>query len=109
MIEYIIFGIVDNAVMLCGALFGVSLEKKLPKKLQTGFLGATLGAGLGNAFSDFLGGLGATNIQLAIGSGLGCLISLLIIPIYLTIKSEVKNGQRTKRTTIRQSSIRWGM
>ena len=108
-LEYIIFGIIDNAVMLSGALFGVSIEKRFPKKLQTGFLGCTLGAGLGNAFSDFLGGLGATNIQLAIGSGLGCLISLLIIPIYLTIKSEVKNGQRTKRTTIRQSSIRWGM
>ena len=89
--EYIIFGIVDNAVMLAGALFGVSLEKKLPKKLQSGFLGATLGAGIGNAFSDFLGGLGATNIELALGSGLGCLISLVIIPIYLAIKREVKN------------------
>jgi len=92
--EYIIFGIVDNAVMLCGALFGVSLEKKLPKKLQSGFLGATLGAGIGNAFSDFLGGLGATNIELALGSGLGCLISLVIIPIYLTIKREVTDEEK---------------
>jgi hypothetical protein len=90
-IEYIIFGIVDNAVMLSGALFGVSLEKKLPKKLQSGFLGATLGAGIGNAFSDFLGGLGATNIELALGSGLGCLIALVILPVYLAIKKEVKN------------------
>ena len=98
--EYIIFGIVDNAVMLAGALFGVSIEKKLPKKLQSGFLGATLGAGIGNAFSDFLGGLGATNIELALGSGLGCLISLLIIPIYLTIKREVKNGQKSKSKII---------
>ena len=89
--EYIIFGIVDNAVMLSSALFGVSIEKKLPKKLQSGFLGATLGAGIGNAFSDFLGGLGATNIELALGSGLGCLISLVIIPIFLAIKKEVKN------------------
>ena len=96
-IEYIIFGIIDNAVMLTGALFGVSFEKKLPKKLQTGFMGATIGAGLGNAFSDFLGGLGATNLELALGSGLGCLISLLIIPIYLTIKSEVKNGRSKAR------------
>ena len=92
--EYIIFGIVDNAVMLAGALFGVSLEKKLPKKLQSGFLGATLGAGIGNAFSDFLGGLGATNIELALGSGLGCLISLVIIPIYLTIKREVTDEEK---------------
>ena len=48
MIEYIIFGIIDNAVMLSGALFGVSIEKKFTKRLRTGFLGATVGAGLGN-------------------------------------------------------------
>ena len=83
MVEYIIFGIIDNAVMLSGALFGVSIEKRFPKKLQSGFLGATIGAGLGNAFSDFLGGLGATNIELALGSGIGCLLALILIPIYL--------------------------
>ena len=94
--EYIIFGIVDNAVMLSSALFGVSIEKRFPKKLQSGFLGATLGAGIGNAFSDFLGGLGATNIVLALGSGLGCLISLLIIPIYLTIKREAINAKENR-------------
>ena len=53
-------------------------------------MGATIGAGLGNAFSDFLGGLGASNLDLAIGSGLGCLLALIIIPIYLIIKREVK-------------------
>ena len=91
MIEYIIFGIIDNAVMLSGALFGVSIEKKFTKSLRTGFLGATVGAGLGNAFSDFLGGLGATNIELAVGSGLGCLIALILIPLYLIIKGRLLN------------------
>jgi len=91
MIEYIIFGIIDNAVMLSGALFGVSIEKKFTKRLRTGFLGATVGAGLGNAFSDFLGGLGATNIELAVGSGLGCLIALILIPLYLIIKGRLLN------------------
>ena len=91
MIDYIIFGIIDNAVMLTGAIYGVSLEKKLPKKLQTGFLGATIGAGLGNAFSDFLGGLGSGNIPLAIGTASGCLIALALIPIYMQFKTkEVK-------------------
>ena len=85
MTEYIIFGIIDNAVMLTGALYRYKIEKTLPKKLQTGFLGATIGAGLGNAFSDFLGGLGATNLSLAFGSAIGCLIALGIIPIYLKI------------------------
>ena len=85
MIEYIVFGIIDNAVMLCGALFGVSIEKRFPKKLQTGFLGATVGAGLGNTFSDFLGGIGATNMELAFGSAIGCILALIIIPIYTII------------------------
>ena len=88
MIDYIIFGIIDNAVMLTGAIFGYKIEKKFPKKLQTGFLGATIGAGLGNAFSDFLGGLGATNLSLAFGSAIGCLIALGIIPIYLKISKK---------------------
>ena len=88
MTEYIIFGIIDNAVMLTGAIFGYKIEKKFPKKLQTGFLGATIGAGLGNAFSDFLGGLGATNLSLAFGSAIGCLIALGIIPIYLKISKK---------------------
>ncbi len=95
-IEYIIFGIIDNAVMLTGALFGVSIEKKFPKKLQTGFLGATIGAGLGNTFSDFLGGLGATNLELAFGSAVGCLLALIIIPIYLTINNHRLTGGQKK-------------
>ena len=82
MVEYIIFGIIDNAVMLSGALFGISLERKLPKKIQTGYLGATLGAGLGNTFSDFLGGVGATNMDLAFGSAIGCIIALVLIPMH---------------------------
>ena len=85
MIEYIVFGIIDNAVMLSSALFGVSVEKRFPKKLQTGFLGATVGAGLGNTFSDFLGGIGATNMELAFGSAIGCILALIIIPIYTII------------------------
>ena len=81
MVEYIIFGIIDNAVMLSGALFGISIERKFPKKLQTGVLGATVGAGLGNTFSDFLGGIGATNLDLAFGSAIGCLLAFSIIPM----------------------------
>ena len=90
MIEYIIFGVIDNAVMLSGALFGVSIEKKFPKKLQSGFLGATIGAGLGNAFSDFLGGLGANNMELAFGSAIGCLMALVLIPLYLAFQMRGK-------------------
>jgi|TARA_R100000687_G_scaffold65173_1_gene53541 homoserine acetyltransferase len=86
MLDFVVFGFIDNAVMLAGALAGISVEKKLPKKLQTGFLGATIGAGLGNTFSDFLGGLGATNLDLAVGSALGCLLALFLIPCYVKLQ-----------------------
>ena len=54
MIEYIIYGIVDNFIMILGSVSGHSFEKYLPKRFQTGF-GAVYGAGFGNALSDFLG------------------------------------------------------
>ena len=93
MLDFVIFGFIDNAVMLAGALAGISIEKKLPKKLQTGFLGATIGAGLGNTFSDFLGGLGATNLDLAVGSALGCLLALFLIPCYVKLNGRVTDGK----------------
>ena len=40
-----------------------------------------IGAGIGNAVSDFTGGLASGNIVLAIGTGLGCLIALVTIPL----------------------------
>ena len=78
--DFVIFGIVDNGVMLIGAFFGLGLEKYLPSKLQVG-LGAVIGAGIGNAVSDFAGGLASGNLVLAIGTGLGCLIALVTIPL----------------------------
>ena len=83
--DFIIFGIVDNGVMLMGAFFGLGLEKYLPSKLQVG-LGAVIGAGIGNAVSDFAGGLASGNLVLAIGTGLGCLIAMTAIPLFHNIQ-----------------------
>ena len=44
--DAVLFGIVDNGVMLIGAFFGLGLEKYLPGRFQVG-LGAIIGAGLG--------------------------------------------------------------
>jgi len=78
--NYVLFGIVDNGVMLMGAFFGLGLKKHLPKSLQVGG-GAVIGAGIGNAVSDFAGGAASLSWDLAFGTGLGCLIVLIVIPV----------------------------
>ena len=90
--DYVIFGIVDNGVMLMGAFFGLGIEQYLPKRFQVG-LGAIIGAGLGNAVSDFLGGAATANWPLAFGTGAGCVIALLAIPVLYKIQQRwVKKG-----------------
>ena len=85
-LEYIIFGIIDNLVMIIGAMTGYEVEKFLPKSLQKG-LGAVIGAGIGNATSDWLGGFVAGNLGMANGTALGCIIGLLFIPAILLISN----------------------
>ena len=81
MIDFIIFGITDNAVMIFGAFTGYEVEKYLPKRFQLGALMPIVGAGLGNTVSDFAGGVMAGNMELAVGTGIGCLIGLITIPL----------------------------
>jgi hypothetical protein len=80
MIDYIIYGIVDNGVMILGAMTGLELERLLPAKFKKG-LGAVIGAGLGNAASDFMGGASTASWDLAIGTTAGCIIGLVFIPV----------------------------
>ena len=82
MIDFIIFGFVDNGVMIFSAFSGIAVEKFLPKRFRLGVLMPIVGAGLGNTFSDMLGGLASLNYELAIGSAIGCLIGLALIPLF---------------------------
>jgi high-affinity Fe2+/Pb2+ permease len=90
-LEFIVFGIIDNLVMIIGAMTGCEVEKYLPSRFQKG-LGTVVGAGLGNALSDWLGGAGAGNFSLANGTALGCIIGLLFIPIILYIQKLFKSN-----------------
>ena len=83
-IEYIVYGIVDNFVLILGAFFGLEVEKIIPKKYRVG-LGAVVGAGLGNAASDFLGGITTASVDLAVGTSLGCIIALVLIPVVVVV------------------------
>jgi hypothetical protein len=84
-IDYIIFGIIDNLVMIIGAITGCELEKYLPKRLQVKGVGTVIGAGLGNALSDWLGGVGAGNWAMANQTALGCILALAFIPVILRV------------------------
>ena len=81
MLDFIIFGITDNAVMIVGAFTGYEVEKYLPERFQLGTLMPIVGAGIGNTVSDFTGGVMAGNMELAIGTGLGCIIGLAAVPL----------------------------
>lgn len=84
LIEGIVFGIIDNGVMILGALFGLSVEKYLPPYFHRG-VGTVFGAGIANAISDWLGGL-AVAWSFAWGAFFGCLIALAVVPIFIELK-----------------------
>ena len=89
MTDFLIFGFVDNGIMLLGALYGLHIETLLPKKYQTG-LGAVYGAGIGNAVSDWAGGMASLNYPLAFGSFIGCLVALALVPSLIWLKNQLK-------------------
>ena len=80
----IIFGIIDNGVLIMGALFGLSIEKYLPKYFHKG-IGTVFGAGIGNAVSDFFFFFPIA-IDFAWGTFIGCIATLIFIPIFVEIK-----------------------
>lgn len=85
LIEGIIFGLIDNGVLIVGALFGLSVEKYLPSYFHNG-VGTVFGAGIGNAVSDWMGGL-AVDFGFAWGALLGCIVALILIPIFVEAKT----------------------
>ena len=77
----IIFGFIDNAVLIAGAVTGYEVERFLPRRFQLG-VGAIAGAGIGNTVSDALGAvLDPALLHMTGGIVLGCLIPLVVIPL----------------------------
>lgn len=84
----LIFGILDNAILIVGAVTGYEVERFLPRRLQVG-VGAILGAGIGNTISDIVGALcDPALIHMVGGITLGCLIPLAIIPAIAIFNSQ---------------------
>lgn len=89
MLDGLIFGLVDNGVLLAGAYLGCDLGERLGN--GRGALGAILGAGIGNTVSDALGAaLDPALRSMVLGIALGCLIPLLLVPVIERWRSRSK-------------------
>ena len=94
-LDYIVFGIVDNFIVILGGVLGISIEAMLPKKFKMGLLLPVIACGVSNAVSDCMGGLASGNWRLALGTGLGCLVAFVFLPIMLLIKRKMKKKDTT--------------
>ena len=85
--EGLIFGLVDNGVLIICAYMGISIDRWIEGKTG-GLLGAVLGAAIGNTISDTMGAIMDPTIRTAVyGITLGCLIPILFIPIIEKIRN----------------------
>ena len=76
----LVFGVVDNGVLIFGAYTGLEVEKLIPSRVVG--MGAVWGAALGNTISDGLGALIDPSLShMAGGIVLGCLIPCALIPL----------------------------
>ena len=84
----LIFGIIDNGVLIAGASTGCDIGERLGN--GRGRLGAILGAGVGNLISDAIGaGLDPAMQHMVGGVALGCLLPLVCIPIIEHLRARI--------------------
>ena len=75
----LIFGLVDNGILIFGAYTGLEIDRMFK---GNGALGAVIGAGLGNTISDGVGALIDPTLEgIFFGVVVGCLIPMTLIPV----------------------------
>lgn len=82
----IVFGIIDNFVVIIGAMYGLTLDRFFSGRGT----GGVVGAGLGNALSDLLAGLGEGKPMFALGTFIGCVLALVLIPFFKVVVPAIK-------------------
>jgi hypothetical protein len=85
MFEGLVFGIVDNGVLALCSLWGIDIDQKLSGK---GINGALYGALLGNALSDFIGGVMDFSLLVSFNIAVGCLIVIPVVNIWLRFQQK---------------------
>jgi len=89
-----LFGFIDNAIVLIGMYLGVDIEgwvaKKLGKKSNP-LLGAVIGATGFNTISDGVAAVVDPSMHgMATGIIFGCLLGMVLVPIFERIRKEKK-------------------
>ncbi len=78
--DAIVFGLIDNGVLVVGMLLGVEFgDWLLPPKWRSKAAGAAMGGFLGNTISDGLAGL-SVSPSFALGCAIGCLLTGVLMP-----------------------------
>ena len=78
--DAIVFGLIDNGVLVVGMLLGVEFgDWLLPPKWRSKAAGAAMGAFFGNTISDGLAGL-SVSPTFALGCVIGCLLTGVLMP-----------------------------
>ena len=86
MIDFIIFGFMDNFILILGMYFSyTSVEYYLDKYFKSvkanPLVLACVSAGLGNTFSDGCGFLVTANFEYMAYTMIGCILGMIIIPV----------------------------
>ena len=91
--EGLIFGLVDNGVLLICMYTGISIDRWIEGRTG-GLLGAVLGATIGNTISDTVGALADPTMRAGVlGITIGCLIPILLIPVIERIRNRDEFGE----------------
>ena len=69
-----------------GGVLGISIEAILPDRFKMGMVLPVICCGIANSLSDFMGGAVSLNWPLAFGTGFGCLLAFVFLPLMLWIK-----------------------
>ena len=75
----LIFGLVDNGVLIFGAYTGLEIDRFFNGR---GALGAVIGAGVGNTVSDGIGAMLDPSMHgMLAGVVTGCIVAMIAIPV----------------------------
>ena len=78
--DAVVFGAIDNGVLVLGMLLGVEFgDWLLPHKWRSKAAGAAMGGFIGNTISDGLAGI-SISPTFALGCVIGCLAPVVVMP-----------------------------